>query len=109
MESFKRRWRGVPASIRKPLVLVVGCLFIIAAAATGWLPGPGGIPLFIIGIAILATEFAWAKDVRDWTLARIQEAGKLYRKHRVVGTVLIVILAAAVVGFGYFMYRTLNH
>ena len=89
-------------------MLVAGCLFIIAAAATGWLPGPGGIPLFIVGIAILATEFAWAKDVRDWALARIHDAGKLYRQHRIIGTVLIIALAAAVAGFSYFMYSALK-
>ena len=44
MESLKKRWQRVPSSIRRPVVLIVGSLFIIAAALTGWLPGPGGIP-----------------------------------------------------------------
>ena len=108
MENLKHRWKGIPTSIRKPLVLVVGCLLIIAAAATGWLPGPGGIPLFIAGIAVLATEFAWAKDVRDWTLDRVHDAGKWYRRNRIIGTIGIVLCVAAVGSFAYFMYGVIN-
>ncbi len=45
---------------------VLGALLMIAAALTGWLPGPGGIPLFILGLAVWASEFAWAKRLMDW-------------------------------------------
>jgi len=49
---------------------VLGGLLIIAAPLTGWLPGPGGIPLFIAGLAVLASEFEWAQrllyKVKDW-------------------------------------------
>lgn len=77
--------------MRKPLVLVVGSLFILAAAATGWLPGPGGIPLFLIGVAILATEFAWAERVRDRMLEVVHYLGRQWRAHKVIGTILILI------------------
>lgn len=40
---------------------VLGVLLIIAAALTGWLPGPGGIPLLIIGLSLLATNHEWAE------------------------------------------------
>ncbi|HIW31018.1 MAG TPA: PGPGW domain-containing protein, partial [Candidatus Luteococcus avicola] len=33
---------------------------MVAAALTGWLPGPGGIPLFLMGLAVWASEFEWA-------------------------------------------------
>lgn len=39
---------------------VLGALLLILSALTGWLPGPGGIPLFLIGMAVLASEFRWA-------------------------------------------------
>lgn len=51
------------ARTRGPYRAVVGAVggaFLIASLATGWLPGPGGIPLALIGLAILATEFHWA-------------------------------------------------
>ena len=39
----------------------LGILFILLALLTGWLPGPGGIPLFIIGLSMLAVNHAWAR------------------------------------------------
>lgn len=90
MERFKHTWRNkVPAVVRRPLVLIVGSIFIITSALTGWLPGPGGIPLFLIGIAILATEFEKAQRVRDWILGYLEQFGKWYRRHRLAGTLII--------------------
>ncbi len=39
---------------------VAGVSIMLLAIAIGWLPGPGGIPLFLVGLAVLATEFVWA-------------------------------------------------
>jgi hypothetical protein len=39
--------------------------FMLLAIATGWLPGPGGIPLFIIGLSLLAVNHEWAKRYID--------------------------------------------
>lgn len=36
-------------------------LFMVGALLTGWLPGPGGIPLFIIGLSLLAINHTWAE------------------------------------------------
>ena len=44
---------------------IVGVSLMIAALLTGWLPGPGGIPLFIIGLSILAIHHDWAQDYID--------------------------------------------
>lgn len=107
MEKLKKSWWRIPATIRKPLVLVVGSLFIIAAGLTGWLPGPGGIPLFLIGIAILSTEFAWAKRVRDWVIDVVEQGSRLYRRHRVSGTILIILCAAGAIALSITLWRIL--
>ena len=104
--SFQRRWQSLPATIRKPLVLIVGILFVIAAPFAGVLPGPGGIPVFLIGIAILATEYDWARRLRDWTLQQIQRAGQVWREHKIIVTLLCiaglaVIISASILGFRY--------
>lgn len=104
MESLKRKWKSAPATVRKPIVLIIGLLFVLAAAATGWLPGPGGIPLFLIGIAILATEFVWAERVRDRVIAWVHIFGNWYRRNRILGTVLLVGLAAFAISMTYFLY-----
>lgn len=50
----------------KVIVLdLLGLVFIIAALLTGWLPGPGGVPLFIIGLSLLAINHTWAERYID--------------------------------------------
>ncbi len=49
-------------------VAIAGIAVMIAAMITGPLPGPGGIPLFLIGVAILASEFSWAKRLAEYVL-----------------------------------------
>jgi putative transmembrane protein PGPGW len=107
MESIVRKWKRVPNAIRKPLVLVFGSLFILAAAATGWLPGPGGIPLFLIGIAILATEFVWAERFRDAILAIIKRVAVWYKAHKKIGTLLLICGAASAATTSYILYTKL--
>jgi hypothetical protein len=54
-----RKW--VIAVIGGTLLSIGGVLFLI--------PGPPGWPLILMGLALLATEFAWAR----WMLASAQE------------------------------------
>jgi hypothetical protein len=51
-----------------------GYLLIVAAITTGWLPGPGGIPLAVAGLGLLSINNAWAKHLRIWV---IQNGGRL--------------------------------
>ena len=53
-------------------VAIFGFALIIAAPLTGWLPGPGGIPLFLAGLAVLSSEFLWAKSVNRWLLRYVR-------------------------------------
>ncbi len=51
-----------------------GYFLLVAAVLTGWLPGPGGIPLAIAGLGLLSINNEWAKRLRIWLLAN---GGKL--------------------------------
>ncbi|MGZ8765991.1 MAG: PGPGW domain-containing protein, partial [Acidimicrobiia bacterium] len=53
-------------SAKRMAVLVVGVVVLAAGLAMLVLPGPGVIVL-ILGLAILATEFAWAERALDRT------------------------------------------
>lgn len=108
MERIKHHWKRVPAGIRRPIVLIVGSLFIIAAALTGWLPGPGGIPLFLIGIAILATEFERAQKLRDLILRWIHAFGQWYRRNRVLGTIFLAFCVAGAISIAVFSFTKLR-
>lgn len=43
---------------------------IIFGLAIGWLPGPGGIPLTVAGLGLLAINNVWAARLRSYLLAR---------------------------------------
>ncbi len=94
--KISEQWRKIPGFIRKPVAFIIGFAFIILAGLTGWLPGPGGIPLFLIGIAILSTEFKWAKKIRDMVLDLLKWCHNWYRQNRTLG--MLILTGFAVVG-----------
>ena len=59
---WRRKIRANPHQRRvyRAVVGLVGLLIIVFGLVTGPLPGPGGIPLVLLGLAILASEFVWA-------------------------------------------------
>lgn len=56
---------------------ILGAMFMIAALLTGWLPGPGGIPLFIIGLSLLAINHEWAERHIDTLKEHADRLGDL--------------------------------
>ncbi len=56
---------------------IIGALFMLFAIATGWLPGPGGIPLFIIGLSLLAINHTWAQKYLDMLKKYADKIGDL--------------------------------
>lgn len=67
MASLKQGWYKVPATVRKPLIFIIGFTVVIAGLIMLVFPGPGWAAIFL-GFAILATEFAFAEKVRDWLI-----------------------------------------
>jgi uncharacterized protein (TIGR02611 family) len=60
--KFDNVWRYLPHPLRWILVAVVGSTLTILGIVFLFIPGPG-LPLMVLGVAILATEFAWAEVV----------------------------------------------
>lgn len=61
LENMKKLW-----NFWKVIILdTLGIVFMVLALLTGWLPGPGGIPLFIIGLSLLAINHDWAQRYID--------------------------------------------
>jgi hypothetical protein len=69
--AWRRRIRADPHRYRiyRVCVALVGSLMMAMSVLLGWLPGPGGIPLFLLGLAVLASEFHWARRALDRTRA----------------------------------------
>lgn len=63
-EGWTRMWRRVPRPVRVPIILTIGLTIVGVGIALLVLPGPG-IAVIIVGLALLATEFAWARSLLE--------------------------------------------
>ncbi|OKK15213.1 hypothetical protein AMK16_28705 [Streptomyces sp. CB00455] len=89
-------------------VFVVGLAVIGAGVAMLVLPGPGWVAIFA-GLAIWATEFAWAHLVLRWTKRKVTEAAQKaldpkVRRRNLILTGVGLVVAAALIGFYLWKY-----
>lgn len=57
---YTNSWASMPTPIRRILAASVGMVTLLVGVALLVLPGPG-LVVMLLGLAILATEFTWAK------------------------------------------------
>jgi hypothetical protein len=57
--SANKTWSDTP--FYRWSMVVLGWTLIVAAPLISWLPGPGGIALFIIGLGVILKHSLWAK------------------------------------------------
>ena len=74
-------WRKLPHPLRWLTAATVGATLVIIGIILLVLPGPG-IPLIIAGLAILATEFAWAEVVLNRTKHHVNRAVSKVKKKK---------------------------
>ena len=61
MKQRLNRWLApLPPQVRRILILLIGSTVMLFGVLLLVLPGPG-ILVIVVGLAILATEFAWAE------------------------------------------------
>lgn len=73
-----QRWQSLPVPVRKSAVALAGTSIALAGIVLLVLPGPG-IPLLILGLAVLSTEFTWAKRALGYVQTRATSAAALMR------------------------------
>lgn len=76
-------------------VALGGLVLMVGAVLTGPLPGPGGIPLFLLGLAVWASEFEWAQDVMLWFKRLFHRYLQLPRSRRILCWVVVIACAWA--------------
>jgi uncharacterized protein (TIGR02611 family) len=75
MQSFATVMRFIWRSSRRAAVFVVGVVLLGVGLVMFVTPGPG-IVLVVAGLAILATEFAWAEHLLDKAKQSAAKAGQ---------------------------------
>jgi uncharacterized protein (TIGR02611 family) len=82
VKSRLSRWLApLPRPLRRLLILVVGTTVVVFGVLLLVLPGPG-IPVIVVGLAILATEFAWAEALLAAARRRAARVVKLIQRGR---------------------------
>lgn len=93
--------------IRAIAIDILGLSLILAAIPIGWVPGPGGIPLVILGLSLLATNHEWAGRMMERVKEKSAKASKQVsesspRTKWVIDILSVVFIAAAVILFTQF-------
>jgi uncharacterized protein (TIGR02611 family) len=98
---FRKRATGDSAYRRviwRVLVTALGGVIVIAGAAMLVLPGPGWAVIFL-GLAVLATEYAWAHRLLVFTKDKAQGAASAAldpkRRRRNIWLLIITLLVVA--------------
>ena len=104
-QRLGQHWRRLPTTIRRPVALIIGLSLILTAGAIGWLPGPGGIPVFLLGVFVLASEFQWADDFGRLILKLIHDIATWFRQKPLLA---IIALAISLTISSYITYSLLH-
>lgn len=90
-QVFKRL--STPGKIVQVIVLdLVGAALIVCSLLFGWLPGVGGIPLFLAGLGVLSLNHHWARQL----LLQVKKQGgqmfhKLFREYPALKIVFDIV------------------
>ena len=83
------------------IIDIAGFGLMIISPLLGWLPGPGGIPLFLAGLGLVALNHEWAENLLlDFEKKREQFTSKFLmaspRVSRTIDVVGLVVICAGV-------------
>jgi uncharacterized protein (TIGR02611 family) len=91
--------RWIAQSVKRLVVLVVGIALLGAGIAMIPLPGPG-ILVSVLGLVVLATEFAWAERALDRVRGRAAAAAGALNEARFGRAIAALTGTALIVGGG---------
>jgi uncharacterized protein (TIGR02611 family) len=80
-EEDRWRWRRRIREDKRKLAVyriavgVLGLMLIALGFISGPIPGPGGIPLILLGLAVWSSEFEWAHQVMQWFKRELHRYG----------------------------------
>jgi uncharacterized protein (TIGR02611 family) len=101
---WRRKIRENPRqlAVYRSFVGVLGLLLICLGFVSGPLPGPGGIPLILAGLAIWSSEFEWAHQLMQWFKAQLHRY-RTWSPHWKIAFWAIFFGCCLLVGYGYLL------
>jgi hypothetical protein len=79
------------------LLLALGVILVVAGPVAGLVPGPGGILVFLFGLALLAAELLVVARWLDWCEPRVRKAW-MRIKHAWTRAALATRIAISIAG-----------
>ena len=74
LHQHRRAQRTRAGTVSRVIRLVVGGLLVVAGPIAGLVPGPGGILVFVFGMALLASELRVVARWMDWCEPKLHRA-----------------------------------
>jgi uncharacterized protein (TIGR02611 family) len=101
---WRRKIRENPRqlAVYRSLVGILGLLLVCLGFVSGPLPGPGGIPLILAGLAIWSSEFEWAHQLMHWFKTQLHRY-RTWSPHWKIAFWAIFLCCCLVVGYGYLL------
>jgi hypothetical protein len=67
---------------KRVVVTLIGVLLVFTGAVITPIPGPWSFPLLLGGLAVLASEYDWARDVLEWVKQKSRSAKEKLKARR---------------------------
>ena len=98
---YRREQKKASGPLARVLVLALGVLLVIAGVLAGLVPGPGGILVFLPGLALVASELLFVARWLDWCEPRVRNAWlhikQAWTRAAMTARVAVCIVGAALV------------
>jgi uncharacterized protein (TIGR02611 family) len=109
-DSPQDRWRWRARIRQSPHQLriyrlgvgIVGTLLVVLGFLSGPLPGPGGIPLVLLGLAVMASEFVWAERLMTVFKAELARF-RSWSRARQTAAFAVFFACCGLLGYGYLL------
>jgi uncharacterized protein (TIGR02611 family) len=101
---WRRKIRSNPHQLRiyRSLVALAGLLLVCLGFVSGPIPGPGGIPLVLLGLAIWSSEFEWAHQLMMWFKAQLHRYHQL-SPHWKIACWVVFFICCGLIGYSYLL------
>jgi len=102
--AWRRRIRRNPhkLAVYRFAVALAGLFLICLGFVSGPIPGPGGIPLVLLGLAVWSSEFEWAYRLMHWFKLQLKRYGAWPRYRQVLFWVAF-LACCGLIGYSYLL------